>query len=435
MIKVKFNLRTKEKNKYGKVANNRAIAINMIARWDAKKLVYATKMVVAPQNWNKHTQQVKPVLSEPNYAQINTNLKKLGDAAKKVFLTLDGSNNAVEPHQLKEALDYETGRIRKPYSDPITYIEHFIKEAPKKIDPVTGLKLAENTIKKYKGTQNLVNEFAKTLGKPLSFDNLDKAFFDSLRAYMVNNKGYGPATVAKHMTVLKTMLREAELSDLKINPAFKSRAASSQSGESGFAVYLNEADLVKLNDVYLTGTPDRVRDLLLVGCYTGARFSDWGNLNKALSANGKLTYHAQKTGAKSVVTVIPELQKIMNKYGGKFPVMMTNQQFNRDVKQICKDAGVTDQVQFTEVREGRRVTVTQEKWELVSSHTGRRSFATNEYIKGTPTISIMAVTGHRSERAFLGYLRLSKEEHAEIQARRISEIEELKQLRNKLIAV
>ena len=53
-----------------------------------------------------------------------------------------------------------------------------------------------------------------------------------------------------------------------------------------------------------------------------------------------------------------------------------------------------------------------QKWELLSSHTGRRSFATNEYLAGTPSITIKAITGHKTEEAFLRYIKLTPNEHA-----------------------
>ena len=62
---------------------------------------------------------------------------------------------------------------------------------------------------------------------------------------------------------------------------------------------------------------------------------------------------------------------------------------------------------------GKKVTLHLEKWEMISSHTARRSFATNEYLNGTPSITIMAITGHKTEKAFLKYIKVRPKEHAE----------------------
>ena len=63
---------------------------------------------------------------------------------------------------------------------------------------------------------------------------------------------------------------------------------------------------------------------------------------------------------------------------------------------------------------GKLVTETFEKWEQVSSHTGRRSFCTNMYKRGLPTLMIMSVSGHKTEKSFLKYIKVKQSEHAEM---------------------
>lgn len=67
----------------------------------------------------------------------------------------------------------------------------------------------------------------------------------------------------------------------------------------------------------------------------------------------------------------------------------------------------------TSTKAGKRITINMNKWEMVSSHTARGSFATNEYLKGTPSLTMMAVTGHKIEKAFLKYIKVTPKEHAE----------------------
>jgi integrase len=64
----------------------------------------------------------------------------------------------------------------------------------------------------------------------------------------------------------------------------------------------------------------------------------------------------------------------------------------------------------------QNITVTKnyKRYELLCSHTARRTFATNEYKAGTPAISIMAITGHKTEKDFLKYIKLNSKEHAQI---------------------
>ena len=155
---------------------------------------------------------------------------------------------------------------------------------------------------------------------------------------------------------------------------------------------------------------DKVRDLFLVGCWTGLRYSDW---NKVYPKNGFITLNQQKTGRPVVIPVHSTVEKILNKYEGDLPKPITNQKFNEYLKQVAKLADFKEAVTKQITRGGKVETEIKPKWKLVTTHTARRSFATNMYKAGIPSITIMAVTGHRTETAFLKYIKVTPQEHAE----------------------
>ena len=112
----------------------------------------------------------------------------------------------------------------------------------------------------------------------------------------------------------------------------------------------------------------------------------------------------KKTGELVIIPCNPVILDIFNKYkatGNLLPRAISNQNFNDYIKEVCKLASLTEK--------GRLSTRPKEPLaELVSSHTARRSFATNHYLQGFPTIDLMKITGHKSERSFLKYIRVSK---------------------------
>ena len=78
-----------------------------------------------------------------------------------------------------------------------------------------------------------------------------------------------------------------------------------------------------------------------------------------------------------------------------------------------KEIGLNDKVTYSYTQGGKLRTVTRGKWELVSSHTARRSAATNMYLTGRmKTFEIMKLTGHRSEQNFFRYIRLTGDDTA-----------------------
>jgi integrase len=119
-----------------------------------------------------------------------------------------------------------------------------------------------------------------------------------------------------------------------------------------------------------------------------------------------------KTGKKVIIPLHPVVTAILNKYHGVLPKPVTNQEFNRELKNIAEAAKIKEQTHKAITKGGVKTSKAYPKHKLVSSHCARRSFATNLYKSGFPTISIMAITGHTTERSFLKYIKVTPDEHA-----------------------
>jgi integrase len=105
---------------------------------------------------------------------------------------------------------------------------------------------------------------------------------------------------------------------------------------------------------------------------------------------------------------VDELQTVLNKYPDQLPKIPTDQHFNREIKKVCKLARIDEPIMAEVKTNGMTVIKQVPKYELVTSHTARRSFATNLYRRGIPSTQLMLLTGHKSEDAFLRYIRVSK---------------------------
>jgi integrase len=186
------------------------------------------------------------------------------------------------------------------------------------------------------------------------------------------------------------------------------------------SIALSENDLKDILHFDLSATPhlDRVRDLFLVACHTGLRYSDFSKLTAENVRDGFIEIaRQQKTGKPVVIPVHPTVKAIIKKYGGDLPESVSNQKMNEYIKDACKQVDcMKEYTTKTATKGGVKVTHRYKKWQVTSTHTGRRTFATNAYRQGIPTITIMAVTGHKTEKAFLSYIKVSPREHAEIMA-------------------
>lgn len=183
--------------------------------------------------------------------------------------------------------------------------------------------------------------------------------------------------------------------------------------EETVAVYLTVSEIETLYNLKLSGQASVIRDRFILGCCTGLRYSDYSKITAEHFTKSGISIKTQKTGEMVQIPVHWMVKGIIDRSGGSFPIYNNSQQnFNKVLKTLCKKAKINEKV-LVERTEGVKVSrKIFRKYELVSSHTARRSMATNMYIAGVPAYRIMLITGHRTESAFFKYIRIGKQENA-----------------------
>jgi len=273
------------------------------------------------------------------------------------------------------------------------------------------------TIKNYKGFQVQFDEFQETKNKKYDFKDVDLDFYDDFTRFLTQ-KNYSPNTTGRMIKTLKVIMRESRDEDLH-NFTFTEQKAFRTIREKVDSIYLTETEVKVLYEMDLKNNPqyELARDVFLVGVYTAQRFSDYSRIkpeNIRLLENGnKVVDLIQiKTGIHVVIPVRPELDTILNKYDNSLPKIF-EQKLNEKIKKIAKKAKITDPVTIEQTKGGITAPITLQKHELIKTHTARRTGCTLMYKAGIPTLDIMKISGHSSERIFLTYIRLNEEETAE----------------------
>lgn len=279
------------------------------------------------------------------------------------------------------------------------------------------------TKKKFITVQNkLIKNAAKFGFTPILMHEIDDDFRVKYTKIFSN---YSTNTICHDLSLIKTLCRFADDKGLQIN---KEVFKWSFKTEKITIVYLNESDLQKIESKKdLPEYLENARDWLLISCYTGQRISDFMRFNKTMirtekNKNGKKINLIEFTQVKTnTVVVVPLHQKvleILEKRNGNFPRTISDQRYNDYIKEVCKAAGIDEHIkgsvmQETEPESGifRKKSDTYEKWELVTSHIGRRSFASN-YFGKIPTRLIMSATGHIKEEMFMKYIGKTQTEQA-----------------------
>jgi len=182
-------------------------------------------------------------------------------------------------------------------------------------------------------------------------------------------------------------------------------------------VYLTEEELMKLNNLDLSDNNawSVTRDVFLCGCYTAQRYSDYSRLEKSnikeLQGKRVIELVQRKTGEKCIIPIRPELDVILKRYDYTLPKTW-EQKINSNIKKVAEQAGITELVQVEKNKGGHAVKTTYRKCDLIKTHTARRTGCTLMYLAGIPVIDIMKISGHKTEREFLKYVKVSKQETA-----------------------
>lgn len=389
--------------------------IYLICRWEGERLVYPTAFNVVPKNWNVKAGEVRNVIEETNRDLINTYLSEMKNAAKTIYYKAVADRVDFSKELLKRELDKWTGKTTEKKQNFKQWIESYIEESKDRINPKTGRTISKRTIQEYCTTFDYIIEFEKFTKIKVDFDTIRVQTLLDFRDYLTNHKKFAVNNIAKHIDNVRQFIRAASETN-KIDEALVNSKKFIISREEPQDIYLNEDDLTKIRTVDLGAnkTFERVRDLFLIGCYTGLRVSDFNNIQPHNIKNERLEIFQKKTGAKVVIPIQPIVSEILTKYGGFAPPKISEQKLNMHIKEICRKAGLNEPFEKRQTKGGQLVMTVFEKWELVTNHTARRSFATNMTKKGIPIQLIMKITGHKKESVFLKYVKLSDLEYAEI---------------------
>lgn len=253
-------------------------------------------------------------------------------------------------------------------------------------------------------------KIVKAYNPNLTFADMDVKFYNNFRTYL-EGEGYEPNSIGKHFKELKSILHRAKANGYKVNEGFVGWAVTREQNE---VVALSKEEVLAIANLELSGSKKDVRDIFIMACFLGLRIGDFPKLKKEnfVVRNGLefFDYVQEKTGASVSVPVLPQLQQIISAWSG-WPKMISEQNFRSQLKSICKMAGLTDRV-VIRIREGKPEY--KIKWEAISPHSARRTFASalfyGWWANPLTAAYTMQYTGHESEKTFMLYIGASKKD-------------------------
>ncbi len=419
MANTSFSLKTPKKDES---------LIYLIVTFNRNRLKFSTKEKVNVKYWDKKKQRVKSILNYP-YKEINSRLNIIEDDT----LNIIEKSKPIVAGILKEKISKYLNKKDTTPIELLPFFNNFTSNLKQRIN-IRGKKISNGTITSYKRTYDLLKDFDENVRK-IDFDNIDLEFYEKFTSYLKSTCKFAPNTIGKHIKNLKTVLNTATERGINKNLKFK-KSAFKVIKEDTDQIYLNEKELQLLIDLDLTNNErlEKARDLFILSCYLGGlRYSDYSKLTKddIIINEGREMFkiRSQKTDNDVIIPILPQAKNIIDKYD-EIPVL-SNQKLNEYIKEVCKLVPLlNEKVIQTSTENDLQVSKKIEKYKLVSTRTARKSFATNMYRRGIPIQTIMAITGHKTEKVFLKYVRASQTERVLDFVRAFENSNELKIVNN-----
>lgn len=388
----------------------------------------ATGLWIHREEWNTKNQQVKQKATTTNKDLINSKLKELEvkiiDKWNNDYITRE----IITKNWLKDVVSEFFGFVRNSDDHKVFFadwIKKFIEESDSRLND--GKVISKRTIQRYMLTLSKIEEYEAIKGGKLRFEHIDLKFYRGFVKYY-KDLGNKNNTIGSYISHIKMWCKDIELEGLPINPQYKHRDFKAISNETSDP-YLTEEEINRVFDYNFLDNfrLSNVRDLFIIGLRTGLRVSDFLRLKKINFDDDSISVKTVKTGAFVTIPLHKQIKIILSRNNGKLPNMISDQKFNKYVKEVCELVGLDEEFQGSrsmkvvvkeatpttaEVTKMRKVDGFYPKYELISSHTCRRSFASNLYGK-LPNMTIMAITTHKTESEFLKYIKITKSEHAE----------------------
>jgi integrase len=362
-----------------------------------------TKFVINPTDWSNTKGQPKN-LKDTNFKNLHNELTSLSKDLLSHYNNSVGKNT-INSQWLKDFINpsVKTGEIPHKLTD---YFDYYTLHKNTNIEASTHTKLNAN--------KNLIVRFQKKTKTEYLIKEVDANFKLKFETFCLE-ENYSPNTIAQVFKSIKTICYHAQTNGIEINSQLTNISLKWQKAEK---VYLSLDELAKIEKIKLdTESLNNAKDWLLISCETGQRISDFMRFTKEQirMENGKhlIEFTQVKTDKIMTVPLSKKVITILKKRKGHFPRAISDQKYNEYIKDVCKLAGLTNKVKGSVIdKETKRKKNGEfEKWELVSSHIGRRSFATNNYGR-IPTSLLIGATGHSTEKMFLEYIGKSDTQKA-----------------------
>jgi len=376
-----------------------------------------SNILINQKLWSNKMQSLKPSVDK-NLKNIY--LEKIEKLKNLIVLSFnnDFSNGVIINSKWLDSIIKES--YLRPSNKPdyeiylCEYINKYIEDSKTRLNSKNGKTISIKTRTRYNNTLNKIIDYQKFTKERIKLTDVNLSFHKEYTSYLKVTHKYSNNFIQKNISQLKTFIREAKSEGFETNPDIENKKFTFAKDEI-IDTYLNEEEITSVFELDFCENLrlDNVRDLFIIGLRTGLRISDLKRISEFhFSSNTILITGTEKTDNIVEIPIHPNVRSILKKRNGVLPNIISDQKFNKYIKEVCQEAGFSQKIlgKLKNPKTNRKEKGFYEKYKLISSHTCRRSFATNLYGKISDK-TIMAITTHKSHSQFLAYVKTTQKEH------------------------
>lgn len=387
--------------------------IRLRIRWGGNVLQFNSGFTIDPKKWDAANSRCRRnAANRKGYsaADINRELGRLEDLANEVFKLFEVQEHEPDRQEYKDTFNLKCGKAavheqEKPLG---AYLLEFCS--------IQGSlnSWAEATYKKF----NTLKRHLEKFRKDLRLSDFQADILVGFVEYLRDVAGLQNTSVIKMWKTLSWFLKWAYEAGYLKNDDFRKFSPRLKTVTDKEVVFLTWEELMA---VYGLKFPEgkkyleRVRDVFCFQCFTSLRYSDVHKLKREDIAGGLIKVVTEKTGDTITINLNKYSAAILEKYRDEerpLPVV-SNQKMNKWIKEVCFLAGIDQPVTTVYYKGAERIEDTRPKYELIGTHTGRRTFICNALSMGIPPATVMEWTGHSDYKAMRPYIKIADRAKAE----------------------
>lgn len=400
-----------EKNKFGLDFIESKSGILLFSEDELSKFDYTAKdFWIKYKNYKGRNQNIADVITRTNAQQQLLRSFILSESNRIKEPSKEWLENTIKKFYNLQKSQEEREKKKRTPKDVLWHFDNYIKLK-------TG-KIKERTLLKYKHERKLFSEFqdytSALNGNPIfEIDDIDPDFQYDYEAYLKDVKRYSHNTIAKSIKVLKTICLSTKRYGIQLNDGFDEVGKPYIEYDP---VYLSFEELQTIKNTDVPTELKNAKEWLYLSSFLGQRFGDFMTFNRSMVKKGAegyfIDFTQEKTNKKMHLLLHPTIVDYLTENSFEFPLPMNEGEYNDKIKKVCRLAGITEVIEgrlISDISDNeddsvyRKVTGHYEKYKLVGSHIGRKSYCTNFYGL-LPTSLIMEVSGHSEEKTLRSYI-------------------------------